>query len=264
MFGNAEAYERFMGRWSRLLAPLITDFAGISDQGPVLDIGSGTGALSFELARRRRDRRVTGVDLSTEYVSYAASKNPFPGRVTFETGDAQDLRFPSGTFAETFSSLVFNFISDPARALGEARRVTKPAGRITVAVWDYGEGMQMLRAFWDAAADTGDPEAEKLDEKHMRLCRAGELSHLWNEGGMQNVDEQPLQITMKFASFSDYWEPFLLGQGPAGAYVRKLDRDRMATLRAAVKKRLSVSSETAPFSLRGRVWAVRGDVSHLR
>jgi SAM-dependent methyltransferase len=259
MFGDAEAYERFMGRWSRLLAPLLVDFAEIPDSSQVLDIGSGTGALTFAIAKRSTNCHIVGIDRSKEYVAYATSKNRFPDRARFQSGDAQQLPFPEGVFDSSSSLLVINFIPDPGKAVSEMHRVTKPGGRTSAAVWDYGSGMRMLRVFWDAAASV-DTRAEKLDERHMPLCRAGELSQLWTSGSLVKVDEQPLDITLQFASFADYWEPFLLGQGPAGAYVRALDGDRLGALRNEVKRRLSVASESAPFALPARAWAVRGTV----
>jgi hypothetical protein len=107
--------------------------------------------------------------------------------------------------------------------------------------------------------------AEKLDEKHMPLCRAGEMAQQWKQGGLENVHEQPLDITMRFESFADYWDAFILGQGPAGAYVRSLDGDRLGTLRGEVKRRLSITADDAPFTLPARAWAVRGAVpTHRR
>jgi hypothetical protein len=123
--------------------------------------------------------------------------------------------------------------------------------------------MQMLRRFWDAAVHI-DPGAEELDEKHMPLCRAGELSALWRKGGLENVREQPIDIMMRFESFADYWVPFLLGQGPAGSYVRRLRRDQVQALRNEVKQRLLTSAENAPFVLSGRAWAVRGIIPDSR
>ena len=259
MFGNAQAYETFMGRWSRQLAPLLVDFAALPDKGRVLDIGSGTGALAFEVAKRLTGVRVTGIDPSREYVGYAGSRNQFPGRVTFQTGDAQQMEFADSTFDGTVSMLVFNFIPDAAKAVREARRVTRPQGRIAAAVWDYGGRMGMLRQFWDAATET-DAAATKLDEKNMPLCRFGELSGLWKKGGLEDVREEPMEIQIRFSSFADYWEPFLLGQGPAGAYVRKLDQTRLRVLRTAVRRRLLHSRTDESFVLPARVWAVRGDV----
>jgi SAM-dependent methyltransferase len=263
MFADAEAYDRFMGRWSRLMAPLLVDFAALPDGGRVLDIGSGTGALAFEVLRGKAAARVTGIDPSKEYVTYATSKNPAPGRAEFQVGDAQALPFDAATFAASVSLLVFNFIPDPAKALREVRRVTRPGGPVAAAVWDYGDGMRMLRVFWDAVVET-DPAAAKRDEKHMPLCRQGELSKLWKEGGLENVGERPLEIAMAFASFADFWDPFLLGQGPAGAYVRALQPDRVQTLRSAVKRRLGIAAESDRLNLPARVWAVRGTAPAAR
>jgi len=259
MFGDAEAYERFMGRWSRLAAPRLVDFTSPPELGRILDAGSGTGSLAFSIADSKAKVRVLGIDPSREYVAYASSRKRFPDRVSFEVGDAQQLRFPDATFDAALSLLVFNFIPDPKKALQELRRVTRPGGMISAAVWDYGAGMRMLRTFWDAVVHL-DPQAEKLDERHMPLCREGELGGLWRECGLENVDEQPIEITTRFASLADYWDPFLLGQGPAGSYVRRLDRHKAEELRDEVKRRLSLPGEDAPFALDARVWAVRGVV----
>jgi SAM-dependent methyltransferase len=259
MFGNAEAYERFMGRWSRLVAPRLVDFSDLPEGGRVLDVGSGTGALAFAIAERKVGVRVLGIDPSEEYAAYATRRNPFPDRTGFEVGDAQRMRFSDASFDAALSLLVFNFIPDPGKALAELRRVTRPGGALSAAVWDYGAGMRMLRMFWDAAVST-DAGAAKLDEKHMPLCRPGELSDLWRQGGLEKVREQPIDISMRFESFADYWDPFLLGQGPAGSYVSRLDQDKLQALRSEVSRRLSLSSESAPFVLSGRVWAARGTV----
>lgn len=259
MFADAEAYEQFMGRWSKALAPLIVNFADLRDTGRVLDVGSGTGALAFSIARLKPNCRVVGIDPSKEYVSYANGRNPFPGRVSFQVGDAQQLRFPDATFENSLSLLVFNFIPDRGKALREVMRVTKLRGCVSAAVWDYGAAMRMLRVFWDAAVAV-DPSVSKVDESHMPLCRAGELGDFWREGGLDHVEELSLDITMRFDSFADYWDPFLLGQGPAGACLRALDGGRRRAVREEVKKRLALGAEDAPFSLPARAWAVRGFV----
>jgi SAM-dependent methyltransferase len=254
MFADAEAYERFMGRWSRLLAPMLVEFAGIPERGRALDVGSGTGSLAFAIAEARPHAEVIGIDPSKEYVGHAASRNRFGGRVNFEAGDAQQMRFGDAAFDASVSLLVFNFIPDRKKALAEARRVTKPGGPVAAAVWDYGGEMKMLRVFWDAAVAM-DPAAGKLEERHMPLCRPGELTALWKDGGLERIEERPLDIAMQFASFDDYWEPFLLGQGPAGAYVRRLDATRRDKLRDELRRRIG-----GRLSMTGRAWAVRGVV----
>ncbi|MGC4055916.1 MAG: class I SAM-dependent methyltransferase [Paludibaculum sp.] len=259
MFSNAEAYERFMGRWSRLVAPKLVKFSDSPAGSHILDVGSGTGSLAFAVADGDAKARVEGIDPSKEYVAYATQRNRFPDRVRFQVGDAQELSLPEAQFDAALSLLVFNFIPNEAKALQQVRRVTRPGGRIAAAVWDYSEGMKMLRTFWEAAAVV-DPDSEKLTEKAMKLCHRGELTALWQQAGLVDVREEPIDITTRFRSFPDYWDAFLLGQGTAGAYAVRLNPEMQAALRSEVKKRLAVASETTPFDLPARVWAVRGDV----
>lgn len=260
LFGNAEAYERFMGRWSRKVAPLFVEFAQVPATGRVLDIGSGTGALAEEILRQRPKVRVTGIDPAAPFVEYARKKNP---GIDFQTGDAQQLSFPDRTFSAALALLVFNFIPDRLRALRQARRVTLPGGPIAAAVWDYGGEMAMLRTFWRAAVKI-DAQAIKLYENNMPLSKAGQLAALWKQAGLEGVSEQPLAITMDFASFADYWEPFKQAQGPAGVFIRGLAPDRLEALRRAVLAELPLRSESEAFRLPARVWAVRGIVPGAR
>ncbi|MGJ5818937.1 class I SAM-dependent methyltransferase [Paludibaculum fermentans] len=259
MFSNAEAYEQFMGRWSRLVAPKLVGFSELPERGRVLDVGSGTGSLSFAVADRSAKAQVDGIDPPKEYVAYASQRNRFPDRVRFQVGDAQALQMPDRQFDAAVSLLVFNFLPDANKALLEVRRVTKPGGRISAAVWDYADGMKMLRLFWEAAVAV-DPGAEQHTEKSMKLCRQGELASLWKQSGLVGVREEPLEITTRFQSFADYWDAFLLGQGTAGAYAVRLTNEQKQALRSELKRRLALPAEGTPFSLPARVWAVRGDV----
>src|SRR5262249_17222854 len=163
--------------------------------GRVLDVGSGTGSLAFAIGERHRQAHIVGIDPSKEYVAYASSRNPFGDRANFEIGDAQRLSFGDSSFDSSVSLLLFNFIPEPRLALPELRRVTKSGGSVSAAVWDYGAGMRMLRIFWDAVAAI-DPAAEKLDERQMPLCRSGELSKLWRQGGLEAVQERSIDIQM--------------------------------------------------------------------
>lgn len=257
-FAESAAYERFMGRWSRQMAPLLVIFAGVRDGDAVLDIGSGTGSLSFAVAQATPSARVTGVDPAAPYVKYAQSQAP-GDRIRFVVGDAQQLDLPDASFDRVLSLFVINFIPDRAKALREMIRVTRSGGVVAAAVWDYGGDMQMLRAFWDEAV-AQNPSIATRDERHMPLCKPGELAAFWRAHGLTDVEERPLTIDLSFASFDDYWQPFLGGQGPAGAYAVSLPPADRDALRARLRQRLLGSGPDRAITTRARAWAVRGVV----
>lgn len=240
------------------MAPLLLDFSRIQDGWHVLDVGSGTGSLALEIVKTRPNCRINGIDPSPEYVAYSRNRVNSPA-ATFEIGDAQSLAYPASKFDASLSLLAFNFIPDPRRALLELKRVTRSAGCICAAVWDYGRGMEMLRIFWNAASAL-DSRAEEEDEKRMPLCRTGELSQLWSDVGLSEVEEQPLEIATHFKSFEDYWQPLQAGQGPAGAHVARLSAERRLELRDEIKELLPENSKAGSFELKARAWAVRGAV----
>jgi SAM-dependent methyltransferase len=258
MFSEAEAYERFMGRWSRQLAPALAEYSDVNDGGAVLDVGSGTGVLAFAVRDATTTTRVLGIDRSPEYVAHASTKNT-DSRVRFAVGDAQALRLADASFDRTMSLLVLNFVPDRRRALGEMIRVTKPGGVVSSAVWDYGEGMEMLRVFWDEATAL-DPAALPRDEKHMPLCKQGELAALFRDAKLEAISETAFVARLRFTSFDDYWEPFRLGQGPAGAYVAELSREREEALRERLRRRLLGDGADRTIEMQARAWAAKGTV----
>ena len=174
-----------------------------------------------------------------------------------------DLRMPGKSglkiIDKALSLLVMTFIPDPARAVREMMRVTRPGGAVAAAVWDYGGGMEMLRVFWDEAV-AFDPVIEPRDERHLPLCKPGELGALWRLQGLEDVEEAPLEITLHFTSFDDFWTPFLLGQGPAGSYAASLPEPRRAVLEQRLRGRVLGGGPDRPFDLKARVWAVKGTV----
>jgi SAM-dependent methyltransferase len=258
MFSEARAYERFMGRWSRQLAPLLVRFAGVRDGEVLLDVGSGTGALSAALVAAAPAGRIVGIDPAASYVTVAQASQGGP-QVQFKVGDVQQMAFADATFDRTLSLLVVNFIPDVDRAMAEMKRVTRRGGTVAAAVWDYGEGMEMLRVFWDEAVKVT-PQAVRRDERHMPLCRRGDLAALWRKHGLADVIEEGLTIETRFASFDDYWEPFLGKQGPAGAHVASLPPGERDELVQRLRKRLLGEGGDRPFTLEARAWAVRGVV----
>ena len=262
MFSAGDAYERFMGRSSHELAPLVVKFAGLRDGHAVLDVGSGTGALTAAVAAAAPSSHIIGIDPAAPYVAFARARHPGT-LIRFEVGDAQQLRFPDGSFDRTLSLLVLNFIPDPAKALDQMIRVTRPGGIVAAAVWDYGGGMEMLRVFWDEAVALHAAAAAR-DERHMPLSRKGELAALWREHGLQDVWEEALTIGTRFSSFDDYWSPFLEKQGPAGAYVEALAASEREQLRLRLRKRLLGDGPDRPIVLAARAWAVRGIVPAAR
>lgn len=252
MFAAAAGYERYMGRWSRLLAPHYLAFAGVKDGQRILDIGTGTGSLAQALEAAFPQDKVVGIDPSEAFVAYAKQHS----RGAFEVGNAQALRFDQASFDHCMSMLVLNFIPDHEKALAEMRRVTRPQGVVSACVWDYAEGMQMLRVFWDEVVAL-DPAMEPKDERHMKLCREGQLGALWKKAGLVQVQERGVVIETAFASFDDYWDPFLAGVGPGGAYVASLSEERRRALEARLRKRLPGEG---PLALKARAWCVRGVV----
>ena len=258
MFSEARAYERFMGRWSRDLAPELVRFAGVRDGDTLLDVGSGTGALSAALAAAAPSGSIVGIDPAAAYVALAQASQG-GARVRFKVGDAQRMDFEDATFDRTLSLLVVNFIPDANRAVEEMKRVTRRGGTVAAAVWDYGEGMEMLRVFWDEAIAVT-PASDSRDERHMPFCRKGELAALWRQHGLLDVVEEGLTIETRFTSFADYWAPFLEKQGPAGAFVAALSERERNQLEGRLRKRLLGEGPDRAFVLRARAWAVRGVV----
>jgi SAM-dependent methyltransferase len=253
-----DSYDYLMGRWSRLMAPKFAGYAAVKDGDRVLDVGCGTGSLTRALLDVGPNVKVTAVDGSEDFIEIGRH-NVADDRATFRQGDAQSLQYPTDTFDNCVSLLVMNFIPDAKSAVSEMRRVTRAGGTLAAAVWDYGDGMEMLRHLWDEAASI-DETAGAKHEGNMPLCREGELATLWSDGGLTNVDEDGLVIQMDFASFDDYWSPFLTGIGPSGSYVSNLDASTQTALKDRLRGKLTQGRDDESFSMTARVWAVRGTV----
>jgi SAM-dependent methyltransferase len=251
------AYDRFMGRWSRPIAPRFLDWLSVAGGADWLDVGCGTGALLWTIAATAAPGRLAGVDPSERFIEHA--RGDLPDSAQLLVARAEHLPFAAGAFDAAVSGLVLNFIPDPVTAVAEMRRVCRPGGVVAAFVWDYAEGMRSLRLFWDAAAQL-DPAAADLDEgRRFPLCRPEPLADLFSQAGMADVRTTALEAVRSFASFDDHWQPFLAGQGPAGTYLAGLNPDRQAALADRLRERLP-AEPNGSILLSARAWAVRGTV----
>ena len=244
----ADSYDRFMGRYSRLLSPQLADLAGVRGGHRVLDVGCGPGALTAELVARLGPEAVAAVDPSEPFV--AATRARYPG-VEVRQASAERLPFPDQAFDAALAQLVVHFMSDPVAGLGEMARVTRRGGVVAACVWDHGGGEGPLSLFWEAAREL-DPDAE--DESHLAGAREGHLAELFEAAGLHGIEEAMLSSSLEHESFEAWWEPFNGGVGPAGSYVAGLDAER----RAALRERCRAMLPAAPFTLTARAWAARG------
>lgn len=257
---DGSAYELQMGRWSRRLAEPFLDFAGTSDGERVLDVGSGTGSLTFALAQQTPVRSLCGLDFSPAYVDYAARRNRDP-RIEFRVGDACAMPFPDATFDRVMSLLMLHFVPDAHRAVAEMRRVARPGAVVAAAVWDVRGGFVANRIFFDTAAAI-DPKANEVRARNYTrpMTRPGELLEVWQTVGFEDVEETLLSIRMEFASFDDYWAPYLGKQGPAADYLASLDDGSQAKLREHVQRAYLDGEPDGPRTFVASAWAVRGIV----
>jgi SAM-dependent methyltransferase len=245
-----------MGRWSHLVARDFLAWLALPPGGAWLDVGCGTGELSRSILAAGAARALTGVDLSAAYIAYARAQTE-DERAKFEVADAQALPFSDGVFDAVVSGLMLNFVAQPDRMLEEMARVLRPGGMVAVYVWDYAGRMGQLRTFWDAAAAL-DPAAAALDEGlRFPICQPERLAAHLRAAHLEQVEGQPIEVTMRFRDFDDYWSPFLGGQGPAPGYVASLTAQQRTALRDRLQRSLPVAGDGS-LSLSARAWAVRG------
>lgn len=247
----ADAYDRFMGRYSRHLAAQMADLADVAAGQRALDVGCGPGALTTELVTRLGASSVAAVDPSASFVE--AARERVPG-VDVRLASASELPFANATFDAALAQLVVHFMPDPVAGLREMARVTRSGGVVAACVWDHAGGEGPLGAFWDAVREL-DPSAH--DESDLPGARRGHLQELFEAAGLQHVVESSVSSRVEHPTFEDWWEPFTGGVGPAGAYVATLDEPA----RTALRDRCSAILGPAPFVITARAWAARGTVA---
>ncbi len=247
----AAAYDRFMGRYAPTLAVAFADMAGVTSGMRVLDVGCGPGGLTSELSRRVGAERVAAIDPMPQFV--ASCRQRHPGADVRE-GLAEQLPWARGEFDATLSSLVIGFMSDPDQGVREMARVTRPGGTVGACMWDIGSGgMTMLRIFWTAVRQLN-PSVE--GERRLAGTVRGDIVARFQRAGLENVVEIELEAFADYSGFDDFWDPFTLAVGPAGAYLASLSDVQRARVRDACRAQLP----DGPFSLPARAWSARGTV----
>lgn len=253
---SGDAYEPYVGRWSRLVAREFLAWLDAPAGLDWLDVGCGTGALAEAVSGRCAPRRLAGIDPSAGFLDFARRRLGDAG-AELRQADAQALPFAAADFDRVVSGLVLNFVPDQPRAVAEMARVARPGGGVALYVWDYAGGMELMRRFWDAAVAL-DPSARALDEGvRFPVCRPGPLRGLFEGAGLVDVETRAIDVPTVFRDFDDYWTPFLGGQAPAPSYCMSLGEEA----RAALRERLRASLPTRPdgsIRLVARAWAVRG------
>lgn len=241
-FHSSTAYDSYMGRYSRPLAVLFADYANVVPGQTVIDVGCGPGALTTVLAERLGADAVAAVDPSEPFVT--ACRTACPG-VDVRLGRAEAIPFDDGRFETALSQLVLHFVSDPAAAAAELRRVVTGGGTVAACVWDFERGMQMLRHFWDSALTV---DADAPDEAtHLKFGGKGEIVELFDAAGLTGAEESTLTVTSSYADFDELWSGFLAGIGPAGSYCAALPEDQRAAVRDDLFRR--IGSPAGPFEL---------------
>ena len=244
----AEAYDRFMGRFSRLLSQQMADLAGVRAGQRALDVGCGPGALTSVLVDRLGAASVSAVDPSEPFVEAALARHP---GADVRLAAAEDLPYPAEAFDVAIAQLVVHFMSNPVGGLVEMARVTRSGGVVAACVWDHAGEQGPLGLFWDAAREL-DPSVK--DESQLAGAREGHLVELFRAAGLREVEGSTVAADLEMSDFDTWWEPYTQGVGPAGAYVARLDPPQQDALRERCRARLP----TGPFTIAARAWAARG------
>jgi ubiquinone/menaquinone biosynthesis C-methylase UbiE len=253
MFSAVDAYDRYVGRYSPKLARKLIAVSGIGAGSTALDVGCGTGALTAELVTVLGALSVSAADPSEAFAEACRQRLP---DVDVRIAPAEALPFNDQAFGASFAQLVVPFMKDAVAGVTEMRRVTRRGGPITAAVWDYADGMTLIRTFWDAAISVVADAARARDETNMRWGTPAELADLWTRVGLTNVQTSAAVVGAEYESFEDLWWPLERGVGPAGAYVVSLGDDDRAALKDKLRNLLGVSD--TPFELTARAWVVVG------
>lgn len=255
-WGEAGPYEQYVGRWSRLVATEFVLWLCTKPNSSWGEIGCGTGALTETVMRLGKPRSIHAFDKSEGFVGFAASQITDP-RVRFEVADATALPMADSSCDAAVSGLVLNFVGRPASMVSEMARVTRLGGRVAAYVWNYADGMQMMRRFWDAAVRICGAAEVPDEASRFPVCAPEPLRSLWTEAGLTDVEIRAIEVPTRFSSFDDYWQPFLGGQGAAPTWLAGLSEEKRDAIRSSLYKELAVNPDGG-ISLIASAWAIKG------
>lgn len=255
-FSNADAYERYVGRWSRRVAARFVGWLAVPTGGVWLDVGAGTGILTQTILEIASPTRVVGVDLSVDYIE-VARQHVRDARAEFRVEDATGIIATVSEFDIVVSGLVLNFLPDAQQGIRDMVIAARPGGLVAGYVWDYSGQMEIMRHFWDAAAVV-DPSAANMDAgPRFAICRPDNLRAAFEAASLNAVEVIPIDISAYFADFDDYWLPFLGAQGSISKYFRGLDDAARASIREQLQRQLPIAPDGS-ITLIARAWAVKG------
>jgi SAM-dependent methyltransferase len=254
---SGDPYDFYMGRWSKLVAEQFVDWLSPRSGGQWVDVGCGTGALCEAIIDRHNPKSVIAIDQSEGFVLTAQKR--LGSKANCKKGNALSLPLDDASMDFAVSGLVINFLAEPEKALWEMQRITRKGGTVAVYIWDYAGQMEFLNYFWDIAVELNVGASNFHEGRRFPDSNAEHLMGLFNRVGFSNIEAAPLQIVTHFRDFSDYWNPFLGGQGPAPTYVSKLDYSEQSRLRAALAQKLPCKDDGS-ILLTARAWATKGIV----
>ena len=253
---SGAGYEAYVGRWSRRVAERFIADLAVPAGAQWVDVGCGTGAVTDAILRSAAPASVLGVDPSEPFVRFARAQVTDP-RASFAVGDGAALPVRDATADAAVSGLVLNFVSDPVAMLAEMRRVTRAGGSVAIYVWDYADGMALMRHFWDAAIEQDDAVRAKAESLMFEICKPGPLRNAFQRAGLTDIEVEPIDIRTVFRNFDDYWAPFLTATGPAPLHALGLSETDREDLRRRLEARLPTEPDGS-IHLTARAWAARG------
>lgn len=255
-FSNASAYENYIGRWSRLVAPKVVRWLNLPAGSTWLDVGAGTGILTEVILEQASPRKLLAIDISENYLTYARQAIR-DERVEFKVGDASQLAFDSPQFDIAIAGLVLNFVPSAEAMVQGMKAAVKQSGIVAAHVWDYTDGMAMMKHFWDAA-NAVDPSAQAFNAAtQYSLCNPDSLQSLFTLCGLKDIEVTPIDIEMNFANFDDFWLPFLQAQGSVTKYLRSTNDETKNAIQMQLRQQLPINSDNT-IDLTARAWAIKG------